>query len=386
MNPPPLDLDSLLERALSSDPETEGSAPARTTGPRTTGPRPQGPVAQAGADASVSGGLAAGQRVGSFELLAPIAPISRGPGGRPGQVWKARQSGLERLVLLKFLSADRVTHRGLRQLEREARAGGRLAHPAIVRVIEHGHEGRLAWIAMEYVPGERSLRDLIREVRDLDQPPPEHDRLAVALVAEIASALQSAHDAEVVHGDLKPRHILLSATKRPRVTGFGLARPVDEAQSESYGSGAAFWYSSPERIRAATSLEPAADIFSLGSVLYELLALRRPFAGDTGAQVSWKVLHEDPPLLRAIRSRVPREVEAICSKALEKSVGRRYRTMAAFAGDLNAFLEGQPVAARLPGPFGRARRWLRRHPLAFALSALALFAVGALLVLVGYLS
>jgi len=168
-------------------------------------------------------GLAAGKRVGDFELLSLV-----GQGGM-GQVWEAEQVSLQRRVAMKFVRPERVTERQLELFAREARAGGRLSHQGIVTVYGYGQSEGLAWIAMEYVEGAWTLEDFVDELTRTGEVPAGYDRHVAQFVAEIADAMHAAHEAGVIHRDLKPPNVLITESDRPKVTDFGLARITDEA-------------------------------------------------------------------------------------------------------------------------------------------------------------
>jgi serine/threonine-protein kinase len=306
--------------------------------------------------------------ISGFRLVSLI-----GRGGM-GQVWEARQLSLDRAVAMKFVRHDRVTDRNLRYFEREARAGGRLAHPGLVTVYESGVSDGLAWIAMELVSGCWSLRDVLEEQVRRKEFPEGYDREVARLVAEIAQAMEAAHANGVVHRDLKPQNILLTPEGRPKVGDFGLARILGESGlSRSDERPGTDHYMSPEQVGAKKAeLDHRTDVFSLGVVLYELLTLQRPFQGDTTHQVHAQILSKDPPDPRTIRSRIPRDLAVICLKALEKERRKRYATMADLAEDLKRFLADEPIAARSPSRVERLARWTRRNPGRSAAGLLAL--------------
>jgi serine/threonine protein kinase/formylglycine-generating enzyme required for sulfatase activity len=303
-------------------------------------------------------GLAAGKVVGDFRLVALI-----GQGGM-GQVWEAEQLSLKRRVAVKFVRPERVTAHQLELFAREARAGGRLHHPGIVSVFGHGQSDGLAWIAMELVGGAWTLKDVLDEAARAAEVPAGYDRHVARFVAEIADAMQAAHEAAVIHRDLKPQNVLVAADERPKVTDFGLARITDETALSVTGDFAGtYFYMSPEQVAAKRAgIDHRTDVFSLGVVLYELLALRRPFEGDTSHQVAAQILAKDPPDIRTIRSRVPRDLAVIAGKALEKDRDKRFQTMAELAADLRRHLADEPIHARPPTRLERVVKWAKRNP------------------------
>ena len=304
-------------------------------------------------------GLASGKVVGDFRLVELI-----GQGGM-GQVWEAEQVSLgKRHVAVKFVRPERVTERQLELFQREARAGGRLHHPGIVTVHGYGQSDGLAWIAMEFVEGCWTLRDFLDEVARAGEVPEGYDRHVARFVAEIAEAMHTAHEAAVIHRDLKPQNVLIAPDEHPKVTDFGLARITDEtAMSETGDFAGTYFYMSPEQVAARRAgIDHRTDIFSLGVILYELLALRRPFEGDTSHQVAAQILAKDPPALRTIRSRVPRDLAVIVGKALEKDPDKRFQTMTEFAADLRRHLANEPIHARPPTRLDRSVKWVKRNP------------------------
>jgi len=315
--------------------------------------------------------LAPGKVVGDFRLVSVI-----GEGGM-GQVWEVEQLSLSRRVALKFVRSDRVTEHQLELFAREARAGGRMNHAGIVTIYGHGRSNRLAWIAMERVPGGRNLRNVLDETARARELPADHDRRVARYVAEIAEAMQVAHAAGVIHRDLKPQNVLITPEDRPKVTDFGVARITDEqALSHSGEPAGTYLYMSPEQLSGKRAdVDGRSDVFSLGVVLYELSTLRRPFEGDTSHQVAQQILSKDPPDPRTVRSRVPQDLAVIVGKALEKERGRRYPTMEEFARDLRRFLAGEPIHARPPTAMRRLLQWMRRHPARSAAAAIASVAV-----------
>jgi hypothetical protein len=203
-------------------------------------------------------------------------------------------------------------------------------------------------------------------------------------VIAVAEAMQAAHDAGVIHRDLKPQNILIDDEGKPRITDFGLARIAgEESLSGRYGVLGTYYYMSPEQAAAKSiKIDHRTDLFSLGVVLYEMLTLKRPFEGDTEQQVLAQVMFEEPPAPRKVRSRIPLDLSILCMKALEKNREHRYGSMRDFAADVRRFLRNEPVVAKPPGPVRRMQKWMVRHPtksVALGLGAAALVVISGLL-------
>ena len=311
------------------------------------------------------------QRIGHFVLRRFIAS------GGMGQVWEAQDVNLRSTVALKLVLPGRINTRTLELFAREARAGGRLVHPNIVRTLAYGSDDGMAWIAQELIEGSWTLKDFIDDLRASDNPPKDYYRLVADFIAQLADALHAAHEAGVIHRDVKPQNILIAPDDRPKLTDFGLARVTDDSFISISGDFAGtFAYMSPEQVTAKRmGLDHRTDIFSLGIVLYEMLAWRRPFEGDTTHQIATQIITYEPPTPSKYRSQCPGELAIIVGKALEKDPGRRYASMAEFAADLRHHMADEPIMAKPPGPVSRASKWARRHPTLSSTGALALIAL-----------
>jgi tRNA A-37 threonylcarbamoyl transferase component Bud32/tetratricopeptide (TPR) repeat protein len=306
-----------------------------------------------------------------------LEEISR---GGMGIVYRARQVKLNRIVALKMmLSGEFAEAEGRARFRTESEVIARLAHPNIVQVYEVGeHEGR-AYFSMEYVAGE-SLADLCR-----GQTIPVAS--AAALVRTLALAVHEAHQRNVVHRDLKPANVLLAAPSGtplelcvPKITDFGLAKRLD-VESLRTQTGAILGtpaYMAPEQAEGRVeAVGPATDIYSLGVILYEVTTGGRPFKGDSSL-VLHKVIHDEPPSPRSVNMRIPRDLETIILKCLEKDASRRYPSALALAEDLGRFLDGESVLARRQHVASRILRKATRRPGVSALLVLA--AVGVLVI------
>jgi serine/threonine-protein kinase len=287
-------------------------------------------------------------------------------------VFKARHQRLNRPVALKMLLAGAYAGREeLARFRREAEAVAALRHPNIVQVHDAGEVTGRPYFTMEYVEGGTLSHSLAGQ--------PHPPRRAAELAATLASAVQFAHQSGFIHRDLKPANVLLTEEDVPKISDFGLARsivsgPEVTRSGDFLGTPC---YMAPEQARGhAGAVGPAADIYALGAVLYEVLTGRPPLEGETAAETVQKVISEEPAPPSRLNAQVPCDLETICLKCLQKSPARRYASAQDLADDLHRFLDGKPVLARPVGLAERAVKWARRRP------AVALL-VGALLVLGG---
>ncbi len=289
--------------------------------------------------------------VPGYEVLGEL-----GRGGM-GVVYKARQVRLNRLVALKVLLAG--AHAGAEQLERfrtEAVAAARLRHEHIVAIHEVGeHDGR-PYLVLECVEG----KSLKQRLDGTPQPAAESARLMETL----ARAVQHAHQEGIIHRDLKPANILIDAAGRPHVSDFGLAKQVDEPDGHT-PSGAIVGtpsYMAPEQAAGRTKeIGPAADVYALGAILYELLTGRPPFKAQTLADTLQQVQFDEPVPPHALAPKTPRDLETICLKCLRKSPDKRYESALEMAEDLRRFADGQPIRARPIGAWERGVKWVKRN-------------------------
>lgn len=322
--------------------------------------------------------LEVGDRLGDFELIRVI-----GRGGM-GIVWEARQTSVDRPVALKVVRPDRVSSSTHEALEREARAGGRLHHPSIVEVYSAGETNGRHWLAQEFVDGECTLADFLREVSREEELPADYDRRIALFFYQLAEALEVAHAAGVTHRDLKPSNILISELDRPKLTDFGLARlGEDEELAVGLRLEGTPRYMSPEQVAGNVErIGPKSDVFSLGTILYQSLTLEYPFAGERLPDVMEAIVRAEPIPPRELRPSIAPDLEAIVAKALAKERSERYADMHELSRDLARFLDYRPVSARASSALERTRMFVRRN---LELSATVGFAA-VLVVLVGVMA
>lgn len=294
---------------------------------------------------------------GDYELLSEIAR------GGMGVVYRARQTSLRRIVAVKMILAGQLASRmDVERFRAEAEAAANLWHHGIVSIFEVGERDGHHYFSMEFVDG----KDLGALARD-NMP---SSMQAAEYAKQVAETIQFAHDHGTLHRDLKPSNILVDAEGFTKITDFGLAKRIGMG-SNLTATGAVLGtpsYMPPEQ--ATTGLGPvgpASDVYAIGAVLYELLTGRPPFRAATPLDTVMQVVHEEPVEPRLLNPKIPRDLETITLKCLEKSAARRYSTARALADDLGRLIAGEPILARPSTRRERMVKWARRRPAVAAL-------------------
>ncbi len=333
--------------------------------------RPRGPSTVVSPAKSTTGT----PEVPGYEILGTL-----GRGGM-GVVYKARQTGLNRLVALKMIIGGSLA--GPNHLARfriEAEAVAQLRHPNIVQIYDIGEVDGMPFVSLEFLDG----GDLATRLAGTPQP----GIAAAELMATLARAIHAAHQARIVHRDLKPANVLLAGDGTPKITDFGLAKRLEseDHQTQSGDIMGTPSYMAPEQALGRTKdVGPAADIYALGAILYEVLTGRTPLKGATVMETVRLVIHEDPVPPSRLVPRLARDLETICLKCLNKDPQRRYATAEDLADDLDRYREGRPIKARPITVWERGYKWSKRHPVAaLSVAAGVLLLIGLTGGVIGY--
>ena len=309
----------------------------------------------------------AGEKFLHFELLDEIAR------GGMGVVYKARDTKLNRVVALKMIIAGKLASDEEKfRFNVEAEAAAKLDHVGITPIYEVGEHDDQPYFAMKLVEG-GSLADRLDEFTS-------DVKKAAQLVADIARAIHHAHQRGTLHRDLKPNNILLDESGSPLVTDFGLAK-ITEHDTEVTQTGVMMGtpgYMPPEQVASSKNVTTAADIYSLGAILFATLTGRPPFVGQSPMETVMAVVQQEPPKATSINSKTPLDLELIVQKCLKREPNERYASAADLASDLENWLVGEPISVKAPSVASVARQWMKRN---IRLAAVSLI-IGVLIALI----
>lgn len=292
--------------------------------------------------------------------------------GGMGVVYLVEHIALNRRVAIKLIATGgQSTASALARFRSEARAVAALTHPGVCQIYETGEICGTPFLVMEYVPG-KTLAQYIRS-----EPP--SPLLAATITRSIAEAVNACHQAGILHRDLKPANVMRTDTGAIKVMDFGLAKRIGETDSSTTRTGEILGtpsYMAPEQASGVVKqIGPPCDVYGIGAILYEMLVGRPPHYGPDPMQTVLQVLTMEPVAPRQLQTQVPRDLETICLKCLEKQPQKRYQTAAALAQDIERFLSGRPIVARPANLFETGLKWSKRHPSTCALIASGIVAV-----------
>jgi serine/threonine protein kinase len=294
------------------------------------------------------------ERLGKYVIIEKVAQ------GGMGVIFKARHVELDRLFAVKILAPrTEASKEAVVRFQREAKTAARLDHPNIVRVYDAGVENGIPYLVMDFVDGDNLAEVIKKEGLGV--------RKAAQIARDIALALHHAHENGVVHRDVKPSNIIIGESG-PKITDFGIVKEIgaeDTDDSKLTQTGFTLGspcYMSPEQAEGRHELvSQRSDVYSLGATLYEMLTEEPPHDGDSIHEIMTKVVRDDPVPVRGRNPAVPKDLDVVCMKALEKEVGRRYTTARELAEDLGRFLSEEPVLATSAGLGTKAWRLVRRN-------------------------
>ena len=310
-----------------------------------------------------------GTRLDDFELLEEIAR------GGMGIVYRARQRVPSRVVALKMILPSHINSaEAVSRFRAEAEAAASLDHEAILPIYAVGEKDGAPFYSMKFAEG-GSLSARLEEFQDTP-------RESAKLIASLARAVEHAHQHGILHRDLKPANVLFDAASKPFVSDFGLAKSLErEADlTQTLAILGTPYYIAPEQAAGGHTLTNAADIYSLGAILYHLLTGQPPFCGDNPMEVLHQAAARLPERPRALHREIPPDLETICLKCLEKNPAARYPSATTLAEDLERFIEGRTIHARSAGAATHLKRWIGRNPIVAGLSATATALLVCLLV------
>ncbi len=300
--------------------------------------------------------------VGDYELLSEIAR------GGMGVVYRARQKSLNRLAAVKLILVGQwASPAQVQRFKGEAAAAAKLDHPNIVPIYEIGEANGQHFFSMKLVDGGNLAQSISGSGIDTTD-----FRRAARLLATVARAVHYAHQRGILHRDLKPTNILVDTHGEPHLTDFGLAKAFEQDSGTTVSAALLGTpaYMAPEQAAGkGAQITTAADLYSLGAILYQLLTGKPPFTGDSAMEVLQAARDREPELPRRRNPAVPRDLELICLKCLNKEASRRYGSAEALAEDLDRWLGGEPIQARPVSPAERLVLWAKRKPVIAGLSA-----------------
>ncbi|MDP6957695.1 MAG: protein kinase, partial [Planctomycetota bacterium] len=304
------------------------------------------------------------KQIGKYEILEQI-----GAGGM-GVVYRARHIELKNTVALKVMIAgEHASEETLLRFQREARSAAALHHPNIAPVFDVGKEEPLYYIVMEHVEG----KNLDQRAQTKITP-----QEAAQITRDVARALSYAHEHNIVHRDVKPGNILVDKEGRAKLVDFGLAKSLLDDKTltktgEIIGTAS---YMPPEQISGSMrEVDEKSDIYSLGTVLYELLSGRTAYAAETLIMTIRQIEEATPTPPSELNKEVPRELETICFKAMAKEKSRRYATAVDLREDLDRFLNGEPIEARRNSIIYRTTKWIQKRPARSTATAMSLLLI-----------
>lgn len=302
-----------------------------------------------------------GAKIGHFVIQSVLGE------GSFGTVYKAHDPELNRSVAIKVPRSGRVSSKTSKLFLREAQSAARVKHPNVVSVFEVGHHEEQYYIASEYIDG----ISLSEYLKTHSLSPKDSAKLMI----KVLRGVDSFHKEGIIHRDLKPANILLDNNSEPHITDFGLARHESENAITVTQDGDVFGtpvYMPPEQARGDVhQIDHRSDIYAVGVMLYQLLTGQKPFKASSSRTLLYSIQNDDPTKPRLVDKRIPRELETICLKAIEKDSEVRYPSASAMADDLQRWLDGRPILARPASPWKKVSKWVLRHKLVTAALVLA---------------